>query len=145
MITRIDTGLALEMTFQSTLQQPVDGPGSPLGITCKRCSAYRGDPCRWPQGGNAGSFCAERVRDNRRRLLALPTFAVQFLTPCCGKISWLVWRSTHDLLVWVDVPCTGCGAIYVVERYASDYAPDQRVVTDRLNPHMVEMTCWAIQ
>lgn len=119
---------------------PATGLSSPLQVVCPQCRSYREDPCRRDDGG----FCPERVRANLHRMLVLPTWAVPFETPCCKHTVWLCWRSAQDLLQWSGVPCP-CGRTYSVQRHASDTPPAERFECDRLNPTLMEMTCWALQ
>ncbi len=86
---------------------------------------------------------------NRKRLLELDTYAVPFKPTCHPDQpahTWLVWRSTEDDLRWDGVPCfvPDCGKTYQVELHASDLV-EERMLVDRINPHMVEVTCWATE
>lgn len=117
-----------------------DGPASPRWVSCSRCGAYRGDECHTGEG-----YCVERREENRRRLLALPTYAAPFHTPCCRQLVWLVWRTTADELRWTGVPCFKCEKTYTIDRHASDDSMvDDRVIVDRVHPHLVEVVCWAL-
>ncbi len=122
----------------------IDGPASPRWVNCKACGAYRGDQCHTGRG-----YCAGRVVVNRKRMEALDTWAVPWKSPCHPDNPmhiWLVWRTTEDKLEWGGVPCfeDGCTATYAVERHASDMVGD-RMPVDRINPHLVQMTCWATE
>jgi len=116
-------------------------PSSPRWVNCKQCGAYRGDPCHTEHG-----YCEERVAANRKRLEELDTWAVSWKSPCHGTAIWLCWRTAVDGLLWTGVPCfaPGCGTTFTIEQHASDLL-DQRMPVERLNPHLVEMLCWATE
>jgi hypothetical protein len=109
---------------------------SPRWVTCPKCTAYRGDPCR------TGEWCQERIVANRERLLTLPTWAAPWESPCCGSFLYLVWRSSDPELSWSGIPCFSCGKTYTANAHESDLVA-VRVQADRVNPQLVEMTCWA--
>lgn len=123
----------------STWRQPESGEASAIWVNCPRCRAHRGDPCRGDR------FCQERLDANLQRMLDLPTVAVPQRTPCCGASVWLCWRSARDMISFLDVPCTKCSRTYSVSRRQSDFAPGDRHMIDRLHPHMMEMSCWALE
>ena len=125
---------------QTAILEHVDA-SSPRWVSCKKCGAYRGDPCHTGKG-----YCEQRIELNRARLGDLDTWAIAWRTPCHEQPIWLVWRSTQDKIVWQGVPCFvhGCGKTYTVERHVSDHN-DERVPVDRINPNLVEMNCWAAE
>lgn len=124
----------------------IDGPASPRWVNCKQCGAYRGDLCNRGRG-----YCPERVVANAKRMKELDTWGFRYVTLCHPNHPvqpHLVWRQVeeNDKLTWNDVPCftPGCGATFTVERYASELL-ERRMPVDRINPHMLEMTCWATE
>lgn len=131
--------LVLGQLAGDTWRQPSTGEASAIWVNCPRCRAHRGDPCR------GVSYCAERLGANLQRMLDLPTFGVPRQTPCCRASVWLCWRTARDAMTFVDVPCTECGKTYTFNVYQSDFAPGDRHRIDRLNGHIMEMTCWALE
>jgi len=121
-----------------------DGPSSPRWIACKACGAHRGDQCHV-----GDDYCATRVEANRDRLMELQTWAARWVPACHPDhpvVPWLCWRTADDELAWSGVPCfaPGCGRTYEVQQRASDLV-DDRMPVNRINPHMVEMTCWSTE
>lgn len=120
------------------------GGSSPRWVSCPKCKAYRGDPCRAVL--DKGKYCAERVEANRKRLAELETWAIFSTTPCHGTRVLLCWRSAENELSWFGVPCFAkdCGKTYQFCAYADELVPE-RVQAERLHPQLVEMVCWATE
>ncbi len=113
---------------------------SPLWVQCPQCSAYRGDPCSNPP---PDGYHDRRVVENVVRLMELPTYGHAIKTECCQREVWLIWRTTKQKVYWHGVPCPGCDLTYSFEMFVEEI--DGYAKVDRLNPHMVEMCCWAVK
>lgn len=142
MIVTLCTNQGLQFLADLMRQVPTTGPSSPLAVNCPRCSAPKLTGCFTHAEGH---FCRQRTATVLQVLLKLPTYAIPFITPCHGKKVWLCWRAMRDDLDWINVPCPDCTATYTVQRFASDWPITDRMLTDRLHPQMLEVTCWAIE
>lgn len=107
-------------------------------VQCRRCGACVADDCQ-----REAKWCDLRENDARARLRILPTWALEWRSPCCDWVTHLAWRQLADWLVFEKVPCGGCGEKHDIAFHQTDEdVVERRVATLRVQPHLVQTLCW---